>query len=495
MQVIKSLIVKGLVKPDQVKEAVKLFKSSGISITESLIDLGYISETELTRFLSENLSVEIIDLNTLHIDQSVLDTIPEKVIKKKVVVPFETENSTLKVAMSDPTNLILIDELAFLSGFDIKPYIAPERSIKEFISKHYNVDKHDFKSDKNVNGIDGLLDEVIGFSREPDLEENMVDEIIGEIKQFNKQIRERSEDSAATAVEPSMGKSKQENYTENADKNLIVSNDNNTVEEVVITTPDPHAGFRSAVGETKEKIYGGEENESNGKEEDKALINGDRDFLSRVGDSLTGLFKNRDPKRKSVRDVSETNYGQKDGSGVADESYLNDVFGIKTAGREGGNQWLEVPKVQECFIVNTRESSDWDDSLRHFTNPDVNITNKKKKVLIADQDTVLKKIAGNALYQNGYDVHLCSDGLESLSVIYEKSPDLICLDIGLRGVSSFQISKILKANELTRHIPVLIMHKGTSVFGKLRGQFNGIDGYINKPLDMDKFIDYIKEIC
>jgi len=115
--------------------------------------------------------------------------------------------------------------------------------------------------------------------------------------------------------------------------------------------------------------------------------------------------------------------------------------------------------------------------------------------LIADQDTVLKKIAGNALYQNGYDVHLCSDGLESLSVIYEKSPDLICLDIGLRGVSSFQISKILKANELTRHIPVLIMHKGASVFGKLRGQFNGIDGYINKPLDMDKFIDYIKEIC
>jgi DNA-binding response OmpR family regulator len=131
------LIREGIISIDQLRAAIGEQRLTGRGLGEVLIDLGYASEHQLVDFLSKEYGFPVINLDEFEIDPAVLNLIPIRTVLKHNLVPVNHSGSTLFVAMSDPSDIVTVDDLRFATGCDIKPVIASERAIKIAIEKHY----------------------------------------------------------------------------------------------------------------------------------------------------------------------------------------------------------------------------------------------------------------------------------------------------------------------------------------------------------------------
>ncbi|MGA1862655.1 type IV-A pilus assembly ATPase PilB [Deferribacter thermophilus] len=129
------LLSENLITEEQLAKAIEIQKKEGGRLGSILIKLGYIDEKKVAEFLSKQYSVPFIDLKSIQIDNNVLTLIPQDMMKKFLVVPFDREGQNLKVAIADPSNAYALEELRFLTGFNIKPYVAVESAIREFLEK------------------------------------------------------------------------------------------------------------------------------------------------------------------------------------------------------------------------------------------------------------------------------------------------------------------------------------------------------------------------
>lgn len=127
------LVKKGLLTDDRLQEALEVQIQRGGKIGSILASLNYVDKDEVGKALSEQFGVSYIDLRKKTIPDSVLELIPDDVCKKYNVVPFSLEGKKLKVAMADPLNVFALEELRFITGKTIEPYIELERYIKNFI--------------------------------------------------------------------------------------------------------------------------------------------------------------------------------------------------------------------------------------------------------------------------------------------------------------------------------------------------------------------------
>ncbi len=110
----------------------------GQNLGYTLAKLGYISDTEITNFLSQQYRVPTINLEEYEIDAEILKLVAREQCEKHRVLPVSRAGSSLVVAMADPTNLNAIDDLKFLTGFNIEPVIASEAAILGAVEKYYN---------------------------------------------------------------------------------------------------------------------------------------------------------------------------------------------------------------------------------------------------------------------------------------------------------------------------------------------------------------------
>lgn len=136
------LIKEGLITNEQLEEALKCQVIFGIKLGSSLIELGMIDEKSLARLLSKKLGVPAAthrDLQDLFF--STYGLLSAAVAEKHRVIPFKLENRRLSVAMSDPTDFKAIDELAFVTGYIIQPYIVPDMYISRALEKYYQVSR------------------------------------------------------------------------------------------------------------------------------------------------------------------------------------------------------------------------------------------------------------------------------------------------------------------------------------------------------------------
>ena len=161
------LLRENLISPEQLSEAVDESRRSGGRIGYSLTKLGYIEESELTNFLSKQYHVPSINLNDFDIDDEVIALIPKDVSQKHRCIPINRAGSSLIVAMSDPSNIYAIDDLKFLTGYNIEVVVASEVAIEEAFHRYY--DKVDY--DEVMDGFD---EEEIDFGDEED-DVNVVD--------------------------------------------------------------------------------------------------------------------------------------------------------------------------------------------------------------------------------------------------------------------------------------------------------------------------------
>src|SRR5262249_26425387 len=101
--------------------------------------LGFISDGEITNFLSAQYRLPAINLEEYDIDAGVIKLVNRDVCEKHRIIPASRSGSSLIVAMSDPTNLHAIDDIKFLSGYNVEPVVASETAIQQAIERYYNV--------------------------------------------------------------------------------------------------------------------------------------------------------------------------------------------------------------------------------------------------------------------------------------------------------------------------------------------------------------------
>ena len=139
MSIVETLLEKGVITADQLREAMDLRKKEGVRLDRALVRLGHLPEQTLLKIISEQLAIPLIDLSEVTIDVETLRSLPAKLVYRKNMVPVSRQNGTLTVATSDPFDLYAFDELRLLTGLAIQPVLAPEEEIAKIIKSYYGV--------------------------------------------------------------------------------------------------------------------------------------------------------------------------------------------------------------------------------------------------------------------------------------------------------------------------------------------------------------------
>jgi type IV pilus assembly protein PilB len=131
------LIKRNYITPDQLKRASDEQKLKGGRLESNLVRLGYIKEDELLSFLSAQYRVPSVKISKMEINPSVIKLIPSSLSKKYFIIPINRVGPKLTLAMADPSNIVVIDEIKFMTGFNVEPVVASETEIVDAIKKYY----------------------------------------------------------------------------------------------------------------------------------------------------------------------------------------------------------------------------------------------------------------------------------------------------------------------------------------------------------------------
>jgi type IV pilus assembly protein PilB len=135
---IGKLIAKAqLITEDQLQKALLTQKKEGGRLGSVLIRLGFIDAAKLLKFLSQQYGVPAVDLEPLEIDPAIIKLVPAEVVKKYLVVPIKRLGATLSLAMVDPSDVFAIDDIKFMTGYNVEPLIAGESAVIDKINKCY----------------------------------------------------------------------------------------------------------------------------------------------------------------------------------------------------------------------------------------------------------------------------------------------------------------------------------------------------------------------
>jgi type IV pilus assembly protein PilB len=132
------LIEAGIITNVQLQKALEEQKRNGSLLGSNLIKLGFIKEEVLLNFLSLQYGYPAIEISKVQVSPDVLKLVPTDVVQKYKVLPVSRAASTLVVAMSDPTNYLVIDDIKFMTGYNIDVVVAEEGALKTAIDRYYD---------------------------------------------------------------------------------------------------------------------------------------------------------------------------------------------------------------------------------------------------------------------------------------------------------------------------------------------------------------------
>jgi len=187
MTIGESLVKAGLVTKEHLRLALERQVVFGGRIGTNIVELGILKEEELSRFLSGFLKVPAASPSELmNVDEETVAALPLKLAEKYKAVPFRKEKNRLHVAMLDPRNIQSIEELRFLTGYDIFPYIASELRLLFALERYYGI-KRDLRFISILDREGGPDAEAREGAKEPD------ESLLQKIKEAFASIRSREE--------------------------------------------------------------------------------------------------------------------------------------------------------------------------------------------------------------------------------------------------------------------------------------------------------------
>ncbi len=131
------LLKESMVSPQQLQDALDHAKRSGCRIAKAFVILGFVSDKEITSLLSRRFGVPSIDLDHFEVDPAIIRTIPAETARKYQVLPLSRSKATLTIAMADPTNVFAMDDIKFMTGYNVEPVVASESALEDAIERYY----------------------------------------------------------------------------------------------------------------------------------------------------------------------------------------------------------------------------------------------------------------------------------------------------------------------------------------------------------------------
>ncbi len=137
------LVKEKVITQEQLVQATKVQKETNCRLGSALVKLGFLTDEDVTNFLSRQYGVPAINLSYFEIDPAVVKLIPFETAKRYQILPLSRVGASLTIAMVDPTNVFAMDDIKFMTGFNIEPVVASESSIAEGIDKAYGTSKEE----------------------------------------------------------------------------------------------------------------------------------------------------------------------------------------------------------------------------------------------------------------------------------------------------------------------------------------------------------------
>jgi type IV pilus assembly protein PilB len=126
------------ITPEQLQEALNYQRQNGGKLGFNLIKLGYVKDDEITALLSKQYGVPSIALGQFDVDPAVVKLVPAETAQKYQIIPLSRSGATLTIAMTDPTNVFAMDDIKFMTGYNVEPVVASETAVIDAIAKYYN---------------------------------------------------------------------------------------------------------------------------------------------------------------------------------------------------------------------------------------------------------------------------------------------------------------------------------------------------------------------
>jgi type IV pilus assembly protein PilB len=152
------LLREGLLSREKLAQALAEQRSSGMPLGYILAKQGLVPEVEVTRIIARQLRVPAVDLSRFEVDQKILRLIPGDVAKRHMVLPLKREGRTLTVAMANPTDQVLLQELRFITRYDLFPVFAGEFTLRNLVDRYY--DASDLQLQALLKGMEEIAEDV-----------------------------------------------------------------------------------------------------------------------------------------------------------------------------------------------------------------------------------------------------------------------------------------------------------------------------------------------
>jgi type IV pilus assembly protein PilB len=157
------LIKESLITQDQLQKALEFQRSNGGKLGSCLTKMGFITDDDITGVLSRQYGVPSINLKYYEIDPNVIKLIPQDTALRYQVIPLSRVGSVLTIAMTDPTNVFAMDDIKFMTGFNVEPVVASESAIGEAISRFYG------GTEQNTEELSKMMKDLVDEDQELEL--------------------------------------------------------------------------------------------------------------------------------------------------------------------------------------------------------------------------------------------------------------------------------------------------------------------------------------
>jgi type IV pilus assembly protein PilB len=125
------------ITPQQLQEALSQQKAHGGKLGTALVKLNFVTDEDITSLLSKQYGVPSINLAQFDIDPNIIKLVPAETAHKYQIVPLSRSGATLTIAMTDPTNVFAMDDIKFMTGYNVEPVVASETAVADAIMRYY----------------------------------------------------------------------------------------------------------------------------------------------------------------------------------------------------------------------------------------------------------------------------------------------------------------------------------------------------------------------
>ena len=640
----KLFVEKGYLSLDNLKVAVEDQKNNNKSLGEILITRGFITESQLVDLTNIDNQFSSVDLTKIDIPEAVIKSIPKDTSVENNLIPFALDGTLLSIAMIDPTNLVLIDELRFLTGYNINPYIAEFSNIKNALKKYYDIQYEEVvqkvqteqKPEDKVEAVQKIESEQkpqdkAGFSTEqaPQQEQDQFQFSDQVDSQASADPKEEIKQAFQQEQKPQISDNQEQEKPQSTPKEItdVFAKDDTDVSDIKeprqsgiddLSSQSSNDLFQSPGQETGDQKETGDQNIFQSPSQQPVVgfqVAGDSEAVQKSEPAFSAV-KDSSEQQLNVFASNSSKESAEDLAGdktielsleaeelpeeVIESKEITDVFSIpgqasksavegsavsaKTDDKpsqpsvspqssEQSKQTEDLFKIPEqdnaaisadqnlnaeSDLRSLKEDSSYD-NIESFNKSidaeiesfDKNIDNKNgdqvsassidneavkadlkglepvesdlkeaekpsenesvipireehvkeapsaakppPTVLVVDDSPTVQKIVSVTLSRHGYNVEVTSNAMQALAKLNDFIPDIIFLDINLPHMDGYQLCKIIKGNDLTKEVPVVMLSGKDGFFDKMRGKMVGATDYITKPFEPSTLVSAIKK--